>query len=46
MLVDDEGRARLERGLFRLMAGGCSPGKRGAVLGAAELLTAVIEIAR
>ena len=44
MLVDDEGRARLEPGLFRLIAGGCSPGTRGLALGAAESLTAVIEV--
>jgi len=44
MLVDDEGHARLEPGQFRLMVGGCSPGERGSALGAAELLTAVIEV--
>jgi beta-glucosidase len=44
MLVDDEGRARLEPGQFRLTAGGCSPGTRGLALGAAESLTAVIEV--
>ena len=44
MLVDDEGRARLEPGQFRLTVGGCSPGERGSALGAAELLTAVIEV--
>ena len=44
MLVDDEGRARLEPGQFRLTAGGCSPGTSGLALGAAESLTAVIEV--
>ena len=44
MLVDDEGRPRLEPGLFRLTAGGCSPGARGRALGAAELLAAVFEV--
>jgi beta-glucosidase len=44
MLVDDDGRARLEPGWFRLTVGGCSPGARGRVLGAAESLTGVIEV--
>ena len=44
MLVDGEGRARLEPGQFRLTAGGCSPGARGQTLGAAELLAAVFEV--
>jgi beta-glucosidase len=45
MRVDDDGRPRLEPGQFRLTAGGCSPGPRGLALGAAEALTAVIEVA-
>ncbi len=44
LLVDDEGRSRLEPGQVRLLAGGCSPGARGQALGAAELLTTEIEV--
>ena len=34
MLVDDEGKSRIEPGSFRLEIGSCSPGGRGQVLGA------------
>ncbi len=44
MLVGDDGRPRLEPGQFRLSAGGCSPGARGAALGAAELLSTVFDV--
>ncbi|MEJ5200152.1 MAG: glycoside hydrolase family 3 C-terminal domain-containing protein, partial [Anaerolineae bacterium] len=40
MVIDDDGRACLEPGLFRLTVGGCSPGTRGRALGATEPLTA------
>ncbi len=44
MLVDDAGRTRLEPGRFRLTVGGCSPGPRGATLGAAAPVSAVFEV--
>ena len=44
MLVDDDGRAVLEPGQFRLVAGGCSPGPRGQALGAPEPLSAVFDV--
>ena len=44
MLVDDDGNQVLEPGLFRLYAGGCSPGPRGQTLGAPTLLEAEVEI--
>jgi beta-glucosidase len=34
MLVDENGRLKLEPGKYKLTAGGCSPGGRGAALGA------------
>ncbi|MFN8497200.1 MAG: glycoside hydrolase family 3 N-terminal domain-containing protein [Anaerolineae bacterium] len=33
-VLDDDGRRALEPGRFRVVVGGCSPGKRGAALGA------------
>ncbi len=36
MLVDEEGKPRLEPGEFRVTVGGCSPGARGVALGAPE----------
>ena len=36
MLVDEEGRLKLEPGKYRLTAGGCSPGARGVALGAPQ----------
>lgn len=33
-VVDDDGARRIEPGVFRLTAGGCSPGERGLALGA------------
>mgnify|MGYP000879540476 CR=1 FL=1 len=44
MLVDDDGRAVLDPGRFRLVAGGCSPGPRGPALGAPEPVSAVFEV--
>ncbi|MBN2385519.1 MAG: glycoside hydrolase family 3 C-terminal domain-containing protein [Anaerolineales bacterium] len=43
-LIDDEGRTRLEPGTFRLTVGGCSPGKRGVALGAAEPVSVAFEV--
>jgi beta-glucosidase len=39
MLFDENGRQVFEPGRFRLMVGSCSPGARGAALGAAEPLS-------
>jgi beta-glucosidase len=36
MLVDEDGRLKLELGKYRLTAGGCSPGARGVALGAPQ----------
>jgi len=44
MLVDDEGKERLEPGQFRLTVGGCSPGTRGAALGAPEPVSRVFTV--
>jgi beta-glucosidase len=44
MLVDDEGKRKLEPGTFRLTIGGCSPGARGLALGAAQPLSATFEV--
>jgi beta-glucosidase len=41
-LIDDQGRAVLEPGRFRLTIGGASPGNRGRELGAAE--PAIVEL--
>jgi beta-glucosidase len=41
---NDEGKLTLENGEFRLEVGGCSPGKRGQVLGAPQPLSAVFEV--
>ncbi len=44
MLVDDEGRQKLEPGVFRLTVGGCSPGARGLTLGAPQPVSATFEV--
>jgi beta-glucosidase len=44
MLVDEEGKPRLEPGQFRLTVGGCSPGARGAALGAPEPVSRVFTV--
>jgi beta-glucosidase len=44
MLVDNEGKSRLEPGNFRLEIGGCSPGGRGQVLGAPIPLSTVFTV--
>jgi len=36
MLVDEDGRQKLEPGKYQLTAGGCSPGTRGMALGAPQ----------
>jgi beta-glucosidase len=36
MLVDEDGRLKLEPGKYQLTAGGCSPGTRGLALGAPQ----------
>jgi len=36
MLVDEDGRQKLEPGKYQLTAGGCSPGARGVALGAPQ----------
>jgi beta-glucosidase len=41
---DDNGKLTLELGEFRIEVGGCSPGKRGQVLGAPKPVTAVFEV--
>jgi beta-glucosidase len=43
-LVDEEGKARLEPGQFRITVGGCSPGARGVALGAPEPLIATFTV--
>jgi beta-glucosidase len=35
-LIDENGDTRLEPGQFKVTIGGCSPGSRGAALGAAR----------
>jgi len=42
--VDDRGEPVVAAGRYRLSVGGCSPGPRGQVLGAAALLSAEFEI--
>ncbi len=44
MLVDEDGRPKLEPGEFRLEIGSCSPGARGQALGAAEPVRGVFEV--
>jgi beta-glucosidase len=44
MLFDEDGKLRLEAGKFRLSVGGCSPGKRGVTLGAAQGVEAEFEV--
>ena len=36
MIVNEDGRLKLEMGKYRLTAGGCSPGMRGVALGAPQ----------
>ncbi|MFO7171184.1 MAG: glycoside hydrolase family 3 C-terminal domain-containing protein, partial [Chloroflexota bacterium] len=43
-LVDDDGARRLEPGVFRLTAGGCSPGARGEALGAPRPVSATFTV--
>ena len=45
MLVDEDGRYRLEPGKYLLTAGGCSPGARGVELGASQPVSAEFRIA-
>ena len=45
MLVDDEGKQRLEPGQFRVTVGGCSPSARGVALGAPEPVSKVFTVA-
>lgn len=42
--IDDDGKARLEPGTFRLEVGSCSPGKRGQDLGSPTPRTAEFEL--
>ena len=44
MLVDDEGKHRLEPGQFRVTVGGCSPSARGAALGAPAPVSTVFTV--
>ncbi len=44
MLFDENGRQVFQPGKFRLVAGGCSPGARGAALGAAEPVSIEFEV--
>ena len=44
MLFDENGRQKFEPGRFRLTAGGCSPGKRGLVLGAPQPVNVEFQI--
>ena len=44
MLVDDEGKQRLEPGQFRLTVGGCSPNARGVALDAPEPVSKVLTV--
>jgi beta-glucosidase len=44
MLYDEEGRQKLEPGLFRLTAGGCSPGERSQALGAPAPICAEFDL--
>jgi beta-glucosidase len=43
-LIDDQGEGVLEAGRFRVTVGGCSPGKRGIVLGAPKPTEAVFTL--
>jgi beta-glucosidase len=44
MLVDDEGKHRLEPGQFRVTVGGCSPSARGVALGAPAPVSKVFTV--
>jgi beta-glucosidase len=44
MLVDEDGKLKLEPGNFRLEIGNCSPGARGQVLGASAPVSAVFTV--
>jgi beta-glucosidase len=41
---DEQGKLKLEAGVFRLEVGGCSPGKRGLELGAPTPVTAMFRV--
>jgi beta-glucosidase len=44
MLVDEDGRQKLEPGKYQLTAGGCSPGARGVALGAPQPVSKELKI--
>jgi beta-glucosidase len=44
MLVDQDGRQKLEPGKYQLTAGGCSPGARGVALGAPQPVSEEFQI--
>jgi beta-glucosidase len=44
MLVDEEGRFKLQPGKYQLTAGGCSPGARGEELGAPQPVSEELQI--
>jgi beta-glucosidase len=44
MLYDNDGRQKLESGVFRLVVGGCSPSSRGVALGAPAPVSAEFEV--
>jgi beta-glucosidase len=44
ILFDDHGKQRLEPGQIRVTVGGCSPGTRGAALGAPQPVSAVFTV--
>ncbi|MBX2840618.1 MAG: glycoside hydrolase family 3 C-terminal domain-containing protein, partial [Flammeovirgaceae bacterium] len=44
MLVDDEGKSKIEKGEFKITIGGSSPGKRSEELGAPKALEAVFTV--
>jgi beta-glucosidase len=44
MLFDEDGKEKLEPGKFRLTVGGCSPSKRGRLLGAPEPVCMVFTV--
>ena len=46
MFFDDEGKQRLEPGLFRISAGGCSPSSRSQALGVPETVSATFEVTK
>lgn len=44
MLIDEEGKQKLEPGKFRITVGGCSPSARGLALGAPDPVSAAFEV--